>query len=142
MSYELAIIAALCVGGALGITRILRKSSDYELKLIRKQMKALEIYTSELEDDNKSLQATMNRRERGPSVEGEPAELKAILPQLLGEFGHLAPKWMQPMLKNEGFTQWIAEYVEKNPEKASAMFGKFFKGKEQKQNGRQITESL
>lgn len=144
MSYELAIIAALCVGGALGITKILRKSSDYELKLLKKQFKALEIYTSELEEDNKSLQNTMNRKERGPAIEGEPSELKTILPQLLGEFGHLAPKWMQPLLKNDGFSQWIAEYVEKHPDKAAAMFGKFFKGKEkpQQQNGRQYTETL
>jgi hypothetical protein len=141
--YEWVLIAICATIGGIAITRILRKSSDYELKLIKKEFKALEEYTDGLEKDLKSVQNSMNAKERGPQYEGEMSELKTILPELLGQFSGMAPKWMQPLLKNEGFSSWIAEYVEKNPEKAAQMFGKIFKQKQAPNaNTKRNTEAL
>jgi len=134
---ELAIIAAICVGGALGITKILRKSSDYELKLMKKQFKALETYTLELEEDNKSLQNTMNRKERGPVV--PDGDILSFLPNVLGDFTNYAPKWLRPFLSNKEIQGAIITKIQENPERFAELFGKLIKKKDEKQT---VAESL
>lgn len=131
MDYTLVLAVGVVGIVAIILTKILRKSSDYELKLIKKEFKALEAYTAGLEEENKSLKTTMSRRERGPSVPPE-GNLLELLPNLLGDFGSFAPKWLRPFLGNKEIQSAILQKVQENPEKFAEMFGKLIRKKEEK----------
>lgn len=131
MDYSLVLVSIVIGIVLIILTRIVRKSSDYELKLIKKEFKALENYTSGLEEENKSLKTTMSRRERGPSVPPD-GNLLDLLPNLLGDFGSFAPKWLRPFLGNKEIQAAILAKVQENPEKFAEMFGKLIRKKEEK----------
>jgi type II secretory pathway pseudopilin PulG len=123
----LAVIALVCVVGAVLITRIVRKTDDFETRILRKRLKVAEDYIAELESDNKSLTNTLNRMQVGPKVEGSLSDIKSLLPELLPIIGGSLPKWAQSIMSVPGVIDSISLFVEKNPDKAAQLFQKFIK---------------
>jgi hypothetical protein len=113
--------------GLIYAARIMMNRAEIDPKIIQKRLKNREEYIDELEADIKSLTNQLNSMQRGPKFEGEWDELKGILPDFIGQFTHLAPNWLKPMLNNKDFQGWILEYATKNPEKAAQFFTKIIK---------------
>lgn len=122
------VVALISFAGVLA-TKITLKGDSYQLKLYRDRHKESEKYIKELEDDCRSLQMKLNRREVGPKIEGNPEELTDLIPQIIPQFSSFAPKWMQPILNNRDIQHWLGEYVQKHPEKAGELFARFIRKK-------------
>ena len=107
-----------------------RIANTFTLQSTKSQKKLQNLdneYIAELESQLKKYKNKASNMERGPQIQGEISELGQLLPELLGQFQHLAPKWIQPLLKDENMQKWLVDYVSKNPEKAGEFFGKIIK---------------
>ena len=127
ISFEWLVIGIVSIVTICMTPKIATTLTTSSSKSQRKLQKLDEEYISELELRLKQYKNKANNMERGPQIQGEMSELGQLLPELLGQFGHMAPKWAQPLLKDENMQKWLAEYVTKNPEKAGEFFGKIIK---------------
>jgi len=114
------------------VAKVFRYKSGLDPKITEKRLAQYATYIDELEADNKSLINQRNSEQKGPQIEGDMSELSSILPSLLDDLGGLVPNYVKPFFKNKDFVQWMAQYAQNNPDKAAAIFGKFFRNKAQK----------
>lgn len=133
-AFDLTWVGIVAVLGIISIviTKMLRPATRIQEEHYKKISKLDKDYTKRLEEENeelekelRSLQNSLNRRERGPSIEGEPDELSDILPSLVEEFAPHAPKWMRPFLGDKEMQEWIIKYASEHPDKAKEWFSKF-----------------
>lgn len=132
-NFSIAIImASITILGTLIVSKIVPKYSQNEAKTYQKMAKLDKDYIKKLEEDIdyleneiKSLNGSLNRTQKGFKVEGKPDQWSEILPDILGNFGEFAPKWLQPFLKNKEIQGALMEKVMANPDKFAGIISKF-----------------
>lgn len=116
------------IGGVI-IARIVMNRPDQQSKYAKKTDKMRDEYIFELEDKVKHYKNKASNMERGPSIEGDLAELDEILPELIGGFENYAPKWLKPFLKDKNMQSWLIKYAQEHPDTVSKYIGKMVKSK-------------
>ena len=132
ISNILVIMAGITLLGIVGISKLAPKYTQNEAKTYQKMSKLDKEYIKKLEDDItyledeiKSLNGSLNRSQKGFKVDGKPDQWSEILPDILGNFGEFAPKWLQPFLKNKEIQGALMEKVMANPDKFAGIISKF-----------------
>ena len=122
------LILGLCsIAGGLFAVKIVTGHQDSRSKVLKAKLKDMEDYLLFQKKQTQIYKNKVSNSERPPQIEGDIGELDAILPDILGDFKHLAPKWLQPLLGNSDMQKWLMDYIGKNPEKAGELFGKIVK---------------
>lgn len=137
-NFSIAIImGSITILGTLVISKIIPKYSQNEAKSYQKMQQLDKSYIKKLEDEIeylegeiKSLNGSLNRTQKGFKVDGKPDQWSEILPDILGNFGEFAPKWLQPFLKNKEIQGALMEKVMANPDKFAGIISKFIGKKE------------
>ena len=135
LDFTMIAIAAMVIVPSAMIARILMNKGETGVKYLRSQLKMQDELIAELESQCRKYKNKASNNERGPQIEGDLSELDTIIPNVVSEFGDYAPKWLRPLLKNPDAQKWILDYVGKNPDKASELFGKILKKKGQTKTG-------
>jgi hypothetical protein len=127
--------------GALGITKIWRQSSDYRLKLLKKDFADLENYAYNLEKEVKSLQNWKNGRERGPQIQ-ENGEWGDIIQMFTGDLAGFVPKKLQPLFEDKELQGALVKKFMDDPERFKPLIKKFLVPKGDKKQEEQIEDAV
>lgn len=134
MSIELDLTPILVsIVAAIGIiftSKTILNHTGSNSKVLKNKIKDHEEYEKYLKKMVTTYKNKANSMEKGPAIEGELSELESLIPDLVSQFGDYAPKWLQPLLKDQEAQKWILDYVGKNPDKAKQFLGKMV-GKKQ-----------
>lgn len=121
---ELAIITAIVSIAGITITKILRQSTDFRLKLLKKDFNELERYTDELEKENKSLKNALNNRERGPQIE-DNGDWSGIIQSLVGDLESFVPRKLRPLFQDKDLQNALIQKFMENPERYKELIKRF-----------------
>jgi hypothetical protein len=127
----LAITIPLAVG-AIMVSKIAMNRPKLATKYNRLIEKEREDYIQELQESVKHYKNKSSNMERGPRFDGDIA---SMLPDVIGDFGSFAPKWLKPFLANKEIQTVLIDKLQKDPEKFAGLFSKLIKKPNEKDNG-------
>ena len=128
--YAAIVIGSIVLGSAIIVARVLGSShflATSRARAAREYVRELEGRLKEEQKYGRSMKSKLNALQRGPTIEGEPQDLVALLPEVLPMFADHLPAWAQPLLKNPDVQGWLMGYIRENPERAGALLGKVIK---------------
>jgi hypothetical protein len=133
LSITLPLATAVIIGAKIAMNR--PKLASKYARLIDKER---EDYIEELQDSLKHYKNKASNMERGPKINGSPEEWSNLLPDVLGNFGDFAPKWLKPFLNNKEVQSVLVDKIQKDPDKFAGYFSKLIKNSTaKKQDGQQ-----
>lgn len=110
--------------GAIMVSKIAMNRPKLASKYNRLIEKEREDYIQELQDSVKHYKNKASNMERGPRFDGDIA---SMLPDVIGDFGQFAPKWLKPFLANKEIQSVLIDKIQKEPEKFAGLFSKLIK---------------
>lgn len=122
--WEYTIIAAIATVGAIAITKIVRHSTDFRLKLLKKDFAELQNYTAEVEAENKSLKNKLNNRERGPQLE-DSSDWASLIQAFVGDLSAFVPRKLQPLLQDKELQNALIQKFMENPDRYKDLIKRF-----------------
>jgi len=117
-------ITIIAVIGMIFGSKTILNYQNQGSKYTKAKVKEQDEYVKYLKSQITIFKNKANNMERGPQIEGDINELDGILPNVVSEFADFAPKWLQPILKDNESQQWILKYVQEHPDVAKKWFSK------------------